>query len=118
MAYEFQQMFSGPSRLSLTSQPPQKDELTDLRLLGRLEAESFDAALRERERREREERLTRLAAGDETAFEPASEAGESSGSVWRLRQEVERLAAFHRAVVHSKGWRLLQAARRLMGRSW
>lgn len=97
---------------------PDIDDLADLRRLGRLEAESFDTALRERERCEREERLTRLAAGDEPAFEPAGLLGESSGATWRLQQDYERLAAFHHAVLHSKAWRAIQAARRLVGRSW
>jgi hypothetical protein len=97
---------------------PDKDDLVDLRRLGQLEAESFDAALRERERCEREERLTRLAAGDETAGEPAALFGESSGPTWRLRQDYERLASFHHAVVRSKAWRAIQAARRLVGRAW
>jgi hypothetical protein len=94
-------------------------QLASARLLGRLEAESFEGALREQERCEREERLTRLAAGDEAAFEPAGGlAAESSGAAWRLQQEVDRLAAFHHAVVHSRAWRLIQAGRRLFGRAW
>ena len=98
---------------------PQIDVLADARLLGRLEAERFDAALRERERCEREERLTRLAAGDEAAFEPATELfADGAGATWRLQQDVQRLAAFHQAVVRSKAWRLIQVARRLVGRAW
>jgi hypothetical protein len=104
---------------SATRSAPALDGIEDARLLGRLEAESFDAALREIERCEREERLTRLAAGDEKAAEPALELfSTGSSEVWRLRQDVERLAAFHHAVLHSKGWRLIQAARRLVGRGW
>jgi hypothetical protein len=99
------------------------DAVEDARLLGRLEAERFDAALREREQQEREDRLTRLAAGDEAAVEPALNLSGDSGPVgtaenWRLRQDVERLAAFHHAVLHSKSWRLIQVARRLVGRGW
>ena len=93
--------------------------LEEARLLGRLEAERFDASLRERERCEREERLTRLAAGDEAAFEPAVELfSNGSGSTWRLQQDIQRLAAFHQAVERSKAWRLIQVARRLVGRAW
>jgi hypothetical protein len=93
--------------------------LAEARLLGRLEAESFDTALRERERCEREERLTRLAAGDESAFEPASDLfGDGAGTTWRLQQDVQRLTAFHQAVTRSKAWRLIQVARRLVGRAW
>lgn len=94
-------------------------ELANARRLGRLEAESFDAALRDRERCEREERLSRLALGDEAACETTGDLlGESSGAVWRLQQELDRLAAFHHAVVHSKAWRLIQVGRRLLGRAW
>jgi len=104
----------------------EKDDLAHLRRLGRLEAESFDAALREEERREREEHLTHLAAAaeddDATAelfHASASHApGELSGAAWRLQQDLERLTAFHQAVVHSRAWRLIQAARRLVGRAW
>jgi hypothetical protein len=100
--------------------PSPSDAVEDARLLGRLEAERFDAALREREQQEREDRLTRLAAGDETAVEPALSLSGDGGTMesWRLRQDVERLAAFHHAVLHSRSWRLLQAARRLVGRAW
>lgn len=96
------------------------DAIEDARLLGRLEAERFDAALREREQQDREDRLTRLAAGDEAAVEPLLNLAGEGGSIetWRLRQDVERLAAFHHAVLHSKVWRLIQVARRLVGRSW
>jgi hypothetical protein len=95
------------------------DELTDARSLGRLEAESLDRALREREGREREDRLARLAMGAEPAWETGGGlAEESSGTMWRLQQEIERLTAFHRAVVGSKAWRLIQALRRLAGRAW
>jgi len=98
-----------------------QEEMTDQRLLGRLEAESFDAALRERERCEREERLTRLAAGDAAAFLPAHELFPEPGRVafpGRLQHDVERLSGFYHAVVHSRAWRLIQAARRLVGREW
>ena len=89
--------------------------------LGRLEAESFNASLRERERCEREERLMRLAVGDEAAFQPAHELFPEPGRAdvsWRLRQDVQRLAAFHLAVLHSRAWRLIQAMRRVVGRAW
>jgi hypothetical protein len=108
---------------STVSPVSHSDAVEDARLLGRLEAERFDAALREREQQEREDRLTRLAAGDETAVEPAlnlTSDGGMMGSMesWRLHQDVERLAAFHHAVLHSKSWRLIQVARRLVGRGW
>jgi hypothetical protein len=95
------------------------DELAEARRFGRLEAERHDLGLREREGREREDRLVRLAAGAETAGEPGeSVATGSSSTLWRLQQENERLAEFHRAVTHSKAWRLIQALRRPFGRAW
>jgi replicative superfamily II helicase len=105
---------------STASPVSHSDAVEDARLLGRLEAERFDAALRERELQEREDRLTRLAAGDETAVEPVLNLSGEGGTMetWRLRQDVERLAAFHHAVLHSKSWRLVQVARRLVGRGW
>lgn len=113
---------SSPAASSVSS----SHAVDDARLLGRLEAERFDAALREREQQEREDRLTRLAAGDEAAVDPVlnltgdhgGHGMTSSSEIWRLRQDVERLAAFHHAVLHSKVWRLVQMARRLVGRSW
>jgi predicted signal transduction protein with EAL and GGDEF domain len=104
---------------TILSPPPQTDELAEAQRLGHLEAESFDLTLREAEGKEREARLVRLAVGDETAFEPANRLfGERAGDSWRLQQEIERLAAFQHAVVHSRAWRLIQAARRLVGRRW
>lgn len=38
--------------------------------------------------------------------------------ILRLRSENEGLRQFRHAVLHSKGWRLLQLLRRLMGRAW
>jgi hypothetical protein len=102
-----------------------EDMLDDARLCGRSEAETFDRALRERELREREERLTRMAwgASEEEAIphwahwaEPRAEP--SQGAVWRLQQDVERLASFHHAVLHSRAWKMIQAFRRPFGRAW
>ena len=95
--------------------------LEDARLRGRTEAETFDRELRERELRDREARLTRLAWGVEDQAPLASlapERGAGSDVVWRLQQDVERLAGFHNAVLGSKAWKLIQLARRPFGRSW
>jgi hypothetical protein len=98
--------------------------LDDARLRGRTEAETFDRDLREQELLEREDRLTRLAWGVEDqeplAAWTSDRGGPSGGSdvVWRLQQDVERLAAFHNAVLKSKAWKLIQIARRPFGRSW
>jgi predicted acyl esterase len=93
-----------------------QDRLADARLRGRREAEDFDRRLRQEENREREERLAalELAARDEDEeLEHVSPA-----EVWRLRQEVERLTGFQRAVLGSRSWSVLQRLRRLVGRAW
>ena len=101
--------------------PATQDELALAREAGRLEAEAFDRALRESEVREREERLGRIvweAAGG-AAEPPAPDRGAPSPEpLWRLQQDVARLAAFHQAVLRSRSWRLLQWARRPFGRAW
>jgi hypothetical protein len=97
------------------------DELAAARDLGRLEAESYDRELREREEREREERLARLSLGAEGARDagaPLPLPSDSSSTFWRLQQENQRLIEFHRAVVKSRAWRLVQALRRPFGRAW
>jgi hypothetical protein len=98
--------------------------LDDARLRGRTEAETFDRELRERELRDREARLTRLAWGaeDQDPLAPLTSdrggQGTDSAVVWRLQQDVERLAGFHNAVLKSKAWKMIQLARRPFGRSW
>ena len=98
-----------------------EDPLAPARRAGRLEGEEFDARLRRRERREREDRLTRrvwtLGSEDEDAV-AALPGGATQGEVWRLQQRVDELAAFHAAVLRSRGWRLVQSFRRFFGRAW
>lgn len=106
--------------LGTNSPAPPEDDLGEARNLGRLEAEAFDRRLREAEARDREVRLARLAASTDRE-EEASWSGGGDGSpyeVWQLRRDVERLAGFHQAVLHSRAWRLLQALRRPFGRAW
>lgn len=93
-----------------------QDRLADARLRGRREAEELDLRLRQEENREREERLAalELAARDEDE----ELARVSPAEVWRLRQEVERLTEFQRAVLGSRSWSVLQRLRRLVGRAW
>ncbi|HZF10724.1 MAG TPA: hypothetical protein VFE33_18200 [Thermoanaerobaculia bacterium] len=97
------------------------DGLEQARQLGRLRAERLDLTLRAEEQREREIRLARF-AWDPGSEEPALSGDEgdlpAGAEVWRLRQEVERLAAFHQAVLHSRAWQLIQWARRPFGRAW
>lgn len=100
--------------------PATQDELALAREAGRLEAEAFDRALREVEAREREERLGRIvweAAGGAEAVQVERSAA-APETLWRLQQDVARLAAFHQAVLRSRSWRLLQWARRPFGRAW
>jgi hypothetical protein len=115
---EFQQVFLNPGKILNPSL--QTNDREDARRLGRLEAESYDLGLREREGREREERLARLALSADGSWDSGASLanGGSSSTIWRLQQENERLAAFHRAVIHSKAWRLIQALRRPFGRAW
>lgn len=104
-----------------------REDLEQAAQLGRLQAERLDAELRAAEQREREIRLSRLAwegigaepAGPALALE-GGEGGHAANAaeVWRLRQDVERLAAFHQAVQRSRAWRLIQWARRPFGRAW
>jgi hypothetical protein len=94
--------------------PATQDELALARQAGRLEAEAFDGALRQAEQREREELLGHLAWGADVAGPPPA----AAESVWRLQQDVARLSAFHQAVLGSRAWRVVQWARRPLGRAW
>src|SRR5436853_348336 len=102
-----------------------REDLEQAAQLGRLKAERLDAELRAAEQREREIRLSRMVwegSGAEPAGPPALafEGGGGGGAaeIWRLRQDVERFAAFHQAVQRSRAWRLVQWARRPFGRAW
>jgi len=98
--------------------PESLDEMALARQAGRLEAEAFDRELRQLEQFEREERLGRLAweAGGETAHAALRSAAVESE--WRLQQDLARLSSFHRAVLGSRAWRVVQLARRPFGRAW
>jgi hypothetical protein len=98
-----------------------QDELEQARELGRLKGERLDLALRLEEQREREARFVHLAGeGDPTAPSLPEKGAELVGKseVWRLQQEIERLSAFHQAVLHSRAWQLIQWVRRPFGRVW
>jgi hypothetical protein len=81
---------------------------------GRREGTDFDAALREQERlhRDAQNAAARVAPAALTREENPAFASSLHPS------EVRALLEFRAAVLHSKGWRLLQAARRLVGRAW
>jgi hypothetical protein len=87
--------------------------LDEARERGRAEAEQFDAALRELESRERLERLRSLAR-----YQGTDALRGRWGDLVSLQDEVQRLAAFERAVLNSRAWRLIQALRRPFGRAW
>ncbi|HVT59284.1 MAG TPA: hypothetical protein VHR45_12885 [Thermoanaerobaculia bacterium] len=85
---------------------------------GRREAEAFERALSERERRELENRLCWLAMGaDDRAIEPALRP-EEPDIVLRLQRDIDRLSYFHRAVLKSRAWIVVQRLRRPFGRAW
>ncbi|HXU29891.1 MAG TPA: hypothetical protein VN851_04870 [Thermoanaerobaculia bacterium] len=94
--------------------------LGDAERLGRLEAEAFDAGLREIEQRERENLMgkTVLASDQFDGFGPEEGPVATTTEMLRLRREIDRLADFHRTLLHSRSWRLLQALKRPLGRAW
>ena len=96
------------------NEPPGEhaDPASDARRLGEAEAELLHVRLRLRESLARELRLLERTVRAEEALENALET-ESD-----LRHQVERYASFHRAVEHSRAWRMIQAVRRLFGRAW
>ena len=98
------------------------DETREAENCGKLEAEAYHFRLRRLESREREDRLTRLVAErPDLAASPMPMPSHPRGDaaqVERLQREVALLAEYQRAVVHSKGWRLVQLLRRPLGRAW
>ncbi len=96
------------------------DALHDAERFGRLEAEAFDTQLSELERRERDALLGKSALACEQFLGPSPEEGQvvTNTEVLRLRREIDRLADFHRSLLHSRSWRLLQALKRPLGRAW
>jgi hypothetical protein len=91
--------------------------ITEARSLGEFSGEDFDSHLRSRERAERAELLTRPRNS-----EPATR--QSAGPVYPtddiagMKRELELLREFRLTVVRSKGWKVVQALRRLVGRGW
>jgi hypothetical protein len=79
---------------------------------GEAEAEVLDLNLRLKESLTRERRLLET-------VEEMREALEFVGQTEReLRAQVERYAAYHRAVERSMAWRIVQFLRGLVGRRW
>ena len=94
------------------------DQLESSRRLGQLEAEEFDARLREDEGRDWGRNFARFPSGTDDRPESAAVSDDGSPEVLRLQREMEHLAAFHRAVLNSRAWRMIQAIRRVFGRDW
>lgn len=102
-----------PIRARGEVQPAREDDpLAEAKRLGEVEAELADLRLRLKESLARERRLL------ETTIE-FQEALEQTGRVeYDLRLQIERYAAYHRAVERSSAWRLVQFLRSLVGRKW
>jgi hypothetical protein len=95
------------------------DEIAEAKHCGELDARTFELRLRELESREREDRLTRLVAErPDLVAVPLSPAGPAAVQMEQLQRQVALLAAYQRAVVYSRGWRVVQFLRRLLGRAW
>lgn len=95
------------------------DDITTAKDAGTMEAQSFDLRLRVLEAHERGDRLVRLVSErPDLAAAPAPFQINDAFVVARLEQQVQSLAGFQRAVLRSKGWRLVQTLRRPFGRAW
>jgi hypothetical protein len=94
--------------------------------IARLEDERSERdrrmSLLEDQRLDQERRATQLERENEKLehdIQESSKSLEGSRRIEReLRLQVERYAAFHRALEHSAAWRILQYLRRLVGRAW
>ena len=105
--------------LPVPASPALEGAVADAERFGRLEAEAFDAGLREIEQRERENLMGRSALASDQLAGFADEAPAlTSTEVLGLRREIDRLTDFHRKLLHSRSWRLLQALKRPLGRAW
>jgi hypothetical protein len=92
------------------------------RQLGADEGEAFDLRLREHERSEREDRLSRIAWGADRIDSDDDAApllgGQPSLGELQMERELKRLTSYYNAVENSRVWRLIQRLRRLAGRAW
>jgi hypothetical protein len=102
-----------PDRAAVTETPGEDGRgLAAARRQGEAEAEVLDLTLRLKESQTRERRLLE-------SVEELREALEFVGQTEReLRVQIERYAAYHRAVERSFAWRTIQFLRRLVGRAW
>ena len=91
--------------------------IAEARSIGTFAGEDFDSHLRSRERAERAELLARARTSEATARQSAGPVYPTE-DIAGLRREVELLREFRLTVVRSKGWKVVQALRRLVGRGW
>lgn len=84
---------------------------------GAQAAETFAERLERIEVAEREALISQWSCLSNGGASP-SPGCEDAAMILRLKSEIEGLRQFRHAVLHSKGWRLLQLARRLVGRAW
>jgi hypothetical protein len=95
------------------------DDITAAKDAGTMEAQAFDLRLRVLEAHERGDRLVRLVSErPDLAAAPAPFHINDAFVVDRLQEQVDLLSGFQRAVLRSKGWRLVQALRRPLRRAW
>jgi len=86
--------------------------IPDARRCGEAEAEVMNLRLQLKESLAREARLVERTVHAEEVVENALAAEHE------LRLQIGRYADFHRALLHSRAWRLIQFLRRLVGREW
>ena len=84
---------------------------------GVQEALRFLARIEETEEAERKELIAQWKCLSNGGRSPSPGCADAA-MILRLKSENEGLRQFRHAVLHSKGWRLLQLARRLVGRAW
>ena len=89
----------------------------DARERGVRGARAFAARLEEEEAAERQAIISR-GKYPANGGELPSPGSADDAMILRLKSENEGLRQFRHAVVHSKGWLVLQLARRLVGRAW
>jgi hypothetical protein len=86
--------------------------IPDARRCGEAEAEVMNLRLQLKESLAREARLVERTVHAEEVVENAL------ATEHELRLQIGRYADFHRAVMRSGPWRLIQFLRRLVGREW
>lgn len=99
------------------SQSSDRQAPADARRRGVQAALTFAERLERNEVEEREALISHWKCLSNGGASP-SPGCEDAAMILRMKSENEGLRQFRHAVLHSKGWRLLQLARRLVGRAW